>query len=84
MELGPAPNTLRLENLHEGNSVEIMHIGEYEKIRAVCDELYTVYLPESNPQPNRYYHEIYLNDPNRTAPEKRRVVIRQPVLQSNS
>jgi len=56
-----------------------MHVGDYEGIRALCDELYNVYLPENNLKPNGYYHEIYLNDPNRTAPKKLRIVIRQPV-----
>ena len=28
---------------------------------------------------NGYHHEIYLSDPNRTAPEKMRTILRQPV-----
>lgn len=28
---------------------------------------------------NGYRHEIYLTDPNRTAPEKMRTILRQPV-----
>ena len=76
---GPAPESLRLENLYEGKCVQIMHIGEYEKIGAVCEKLYNEFLPDNNLTPNGYYHEIYLNDPKRTAPEKRKVVIRQPV-----
>lgn len=78
-KLGPAPATLRLEDLKEGKSVQIMHVGEYEKIKDICEDLYTSYLPDHNLKPNGKYHEIYLNDPNRTSPEKRRVVIRQPV-----
>jgi hypothetical protein len=78
-KLGPAPETLRLENLHEGKSVQILHTGDYEELAAVCNELYNGYLPENNLQLNGYYHEIYLNDPMRTAPEKRKIVIRQPV-----
>jgi len=78
-KLGPAPVTLRLENLLEGTSVQIMHIGDYEGIKAVCHDLYNGYLPEKNLKPNGHYHEIYLNDPNRTAPNKRKIVIRQPV-----
>ncbi len=76
---GPAPKTLRLENLHEGKSVQIMHVGDYNEIRAVCEKLYDEYLPEKHLTPNGHYHEIYLNDPKRTAPEKRKTVIRQPV-----
>lgn len=79
-KLGQAPASLRLEDLHEGKSVQIMHVGEYEKIKAVCHELYTNFLPENDLKPNGCYHEIYLNDPDRTAPKKRKVVIRQPVI----
>jgi len=73
------PETLRLEDLHEGKSIQIMHVGDYDGIRAVCDELYNKFLPENNLKPAGHYHEIYLNDPNRTSPDKRRIVIRQPV-----
>lgn len=76
---GPAPATLRLEHLHEGRCVQIMHVGDYRGIAAVCERLYEEFLPRNNLEPNGYYHEIYLNDPTRTAPEKRKIVIRQPV-----
>ena len=79
-KLGPVPKTLRFQNLHEGKSIQIMHVGDYSKIRIVCDKLYNEYLLENNLKPNGYYHEIYLNDPNRIAPEKRKTVIRQPVM----
>ncbi len=78
-KLGPAPKTLRLENLHEGKSVQIMHVGDYEEIGSICEKLYKHYLPENNLKPCGYYHEIYLNDPARVAPEKRKTVLRQPV-----
>jgi hypothetical protein len=78
-KLGPAPETLRLENLHEGKCVQIMHTGDYKELTAVCDVLYNEYLPQNNLKTNGYYHEIYLNDPTRTAPNKRKIVIRQPV-----
>lgn len=77
---GPAPETLRLVKMHEGKSVQIMHVGEYNEIGAVCDKLYNEYLPKNDLRPNGYYHEIYLNDPARTAPGKRTIVIRQPVI----
>jgi hypothetical protein len=79
-KLGAPPESLRMENLQEGKCVQITHIGDYSKISALCDDLYNVYLPENNLKPNGPYHEIYLNDPKRTAPEKRRIVIRQPVV----
>ncbi len=78
-KLGPPPESLNLLNLYEGKCVQIMHVGDYKEIFAVCNTLYNQYLPENNLKPNGYYHEIYLNDPSRTAPHKRKVVIRQPV-----
>ena len=79
MKLGPSPKSLRVDTMNEGKSVQIMHIGDYNGVGEVCDELYGKFLPDNNLTPNGYYHEIYLNDPARTAPEKRKMVIRQPV-----
>jgi hypothetical protein len=39
-KLGPAPETLRLETLHEGKCVQTMHVGDYNGVAAVCDALY--------------------------------------------
>lgn len=79
LKLGPIPETLRLENLREGKCVQIMHVGNYSEVGEVCDELYNRYLPENDLKPDGCYHEIYLNDPARTAANKRKIVVRQPV-----
>jgi hypothetical protein len=79
-KLGPAPGTLQLKNLYEGKCVQIMHVGDYGEVAAICKKLYSQYLPENNLKPNGYYHEIYLKHPTRTAPQKRKIVIRQPVI----
>ncbi len=79
-KLGPAPETLRLENLHEGKSVQFLHIGDYAEIESICNKLYGEYLPDNNLHPHGCYHEIYLNDPARAAPNKRKTLIRQPVI----
>jgi hypothetical protein len=76
---GPSPETLRLENLHEGKCVQFLHVGDYKEVSRICDDLFNRYLPKNNLKPKGYYHEIYLNDPARTAPKKRKIVIRQPV-----
>ena len=73
------PQSLRVEYLEEGQSVQIMHVGDYSEIGALCEKLYSEFLPDNNLVPNGAYHEIYLSDPKRTAPEKRKIVIRQPV-----
>lgn len=80
-KLGHAPATLQFQNLHEGQSVQIMHVGDYSEIQSVCAKLYNEFLPENNLKPNGYYHEIYLNDPSRVGVGKQKVIIRQPVTQ---
>jgi hypothetical protein len=79
-KLGPAPETLRLLNLNEGKSVQTLYVGDRAGMDTVRQRLYNEYLPQNHLQPSGFYHEIYLNDPVRTAPEKRKIVIRQPVL----
>ena len=79
-KLGPAPASLRLESVYEGQSVQILHVGDYSELAGIAESLYSEYLPEHNLRPAGRYHEIYLNDPARTAPEKRRTVLRQPVV----
>jgi hypothetical protein len=78
--VGEPPASLRLERLAEGMSVQIMHIGpENEEAMSIARRLYSDFLPEHNLIPNGYYHEIYLSNPRRIAPEKVRTVLRQPV-----
>ena len=79
IELGEAPETLRLERFDEGKCAQIMHVGPNEQETAVLKRLYAEFLPQHNLVPSGHYHEIYLNDPNRVAPAKRRTVLRQPV-----
>lgn len=66
----------------EGLCVQCMHIGSYDdepatiqKMRAfLAEQGYTEDLSEK-----RLHHEIYLSDPRRTAKERLRTVIRQPI-----
>ena len=79
--LGKAPEGLRLESFNEGKCVQIMHVGPYSEEPLILARMYKEFLPENNLIPNGHYHEIYLNDPNRVAPEKLKTVLRQPVRQ---
>lgn len=78
--LGAAPVSLKLECHREGRCVQTMHVGDYSGVAAVCRALYGEYLPSRGLKPDGHYHEIYLNDPERVAAEKRKIVIRQPVV----
>jgi hypothetical protein len=78
--LGEIPSSLRLERLHEGMSVQIMHAGDYAKdAAALAARLHHDFLPQHDLVPGGHHHEIYLTDPSRVAPEKMRTVLRQPV-----
>lgn len=80
--LGEPPATLRLERYPEGLSAQIMHVGPPSAERSTIARLHSEFLPAHNLIPNGYHHEIYLNDPNRVAPEKLKTVLRQPVRSS--
>ena len=84
VKLGSTPGQLKLDYLDEGRCVQTMHVGDYDEIAGVCEKLYGDFLPKNGLTPNGYYHEIYLNDPARVAPGKRKTVIRQPVCEFGS
>jgi hypothetical protein len=76
----PAPGLakIRLEPFHEGLSAQILHIGPYAAEKPTIEKLYA-FIKEHGYALSGKHHEIYLGDPRRTAPEKLRTVIRQPV-----
>ena len=69
---------LRFESFREGYSVQIMHIGPWSEEKPTIDKLHN-YAEEQGFKLRGKHHEIYLSDPRRTAPEKLKTVIRQPV-----
>lgn len=70
---------LRLVELHEGPSVQILHLGPYDDEGPVLERLHHRFMPERGLTFGGDHHEIYLSDARRTAPEKLRTVLRQPV-----
>lgn len=78
-KLGSPPPSLRLEAYDEGLSVQIMHIGPYDAEGPVLKRLHEEFLPRNGLVETGHHHEIYLGDPRRTAPEKLKTVLRQPV-----
>ncbi|WP_425864241.1 GyrI-like domain-containing protein [Arthrobacter sp. TWP1-1] len=75
----PVSAKLRLEEMEEGLCVQILHVGPYDDEAPTLDRLHNTYMPENDLQFNGKHHEIYLSDPRRTAPEKLKTVLRQPV-----
>jgi hypothetical protein len=74
----PALKKLRLETFEEGLCVQIMHLGPYATEPATIERLHA-FAREQGCRPRGKHHEIYLSDPRRTAPEKLKTVLRQPV-----
>lgn len=70
---------VRLAGLHEGRCVQTLHRGPFDDEGPVLEHLHHVVLPEHGLQLAGTHHEIYLSDPRRTAPEKLRTILRQPV-----
>ena len=76
----PALSKLRYERYHEGLSVQIMYLGPYADEGPTIARMHE-FIRENGYDFNGKHHEIYLGDPRRTAPEKLKTVIRQPVKQ---
>lgn len=74
----PALGRLRLERLTEGKSVQILHVGPYSAEGPTIGKLHQ-YAQQHGYHPSGKHHEIYLNTPGRTADEKLKTIIRQPV-----
>lgn len=68
--------------LKEGLTVQCMHIGSYDDEPATVELMHS-YIEQKGYVPDfsdtRLHHEIYLSDPRRVAPQKRKTVIRHPI-----
>lgn len=68
----------RFELYSEGLAIQTMHVGPYVDEGPVIEKMH-VSLREMGHVPRGKHHEIYLNNPQRTKPEKLKTVLRQPV-----
>ena len=75
---------VRFECLAEGLCVQTLHIGSYDDEGPVLERMHHEYLPANGLELAGKHHEIYLGDPRRTAPEKLRTILRQPVARSGT
>jgi hypothetical protein len=67
-----------LEVLDEGRSVQMLHVGPYDKEQPTIDELRR-YITEHALAAKGGHHEIYISDPRRTEPARLKTVIRVAV-----
>ena len=75
----PAIEELRVEALDEGLCVQTLHVGPYDAEGPVLEAMHDDFIPANGLRMTGRHHEIYLGDPRRTAPEKLRTILRQPV-----
>jgi hypothetical protein len=71
---------LRLGRFHEGPAAQVMYVGPYSDEGPAIERLHA-FIAEQGLERSGRHHEIYLGDPRRTAPERLRTIIRQPVAQ---
>lgn len=74
-----AVQKLRLESFSEGTAAQIIHIGPYEAEEPTIENLHG-FIKDQGGRLIGKHHEIYLSDPNRTAQEKLKTIIRQPFI----
>ncbi|WP_127500616.1 GyrI-like domain-containing protein [Actinoplanes solisilvae] len=70
---------VRLETLAEGRCVQTLHIGSYDDEGPVLARMHEEFIAAQGLRMVGKHHEIYLSDARRTAPEKLRTILRQPV-----
>ena len=76
---GTDTSDVQLVRWEEGESLQVLHIGPYDQVGAVYEQLQSSALLESVAlQPPG--HEIYLSDPRRTAPEKLKTTVRVSIV----
>ena len=73
-----AASRICFESYHEGLSTQIMYIGPFADEGPTIQRLHR-FIAESGHQLRGKHHEIYISDLRRTAPEKLKTVIRQPM-----
>lgn len=69
---------LRFEAFEEGKSAQIMHFGPFSEEGPTIEKVHA-FIKASGCRMVGKHHEIYLSDMRRTAPEKWKTIIRQPM-----
>jgi hypothetical protein len=73
---------LRFEKFDEGKCAQIMHLGPYSAEEPTIKRLHNFI--KSNGYKfsgeKQKHHEIYLSDPRKSAPDKLKTIVRQPIV----
>ena len=69
---------LRIATFDEGPVAQVLHLGPYAEERPTIERLHAA-IAAAGLRPRGRHHELYLGDPRRSAPERLRTLVRQPV-----
>lgn len=69
---------LRVETFAEGRVAQLLHVGPYATERPTIERLHAA-ISEAGLRPRGHHHELYLGDPRRSAPDRLKTILRQPV-----
>ena len=69
---------IRFESFKEGPASQIMYVGPFSAEGPTISKIHA-YIQNSGHELSGKHHEIYLNNPAKTSPEKLKTIIRQPM-----
>ncbi len=75
---GAEVRDVKLEQVSEGQCVQILHVGPYEREPETIQVMKS-FAAQKGLKLTGPHHEIYLSDPRRVAPEKLKTILRVPV-----
>lgn len=70
---------VRMAMLAEGRCLQHLHVGPFAAEAPKLAELHHQIMPQRGVTFAGHHHEVYLGDPRKTAPERLRTILRQPV-----
>jgi hypothetical protein len=70
---------VRLEALDEGTCVQTLHVGPFDAEAPLLREMHERFIPDRSLEMTGKHHEVYFSDLRKTAPERLRTLLRQPV-----
>jgi hypothetical protein len=73
-----ALSKLRLEAFTEGKAAQILYVGPFSEEGSTIENIHS-YIKQNGYKVSGKHHEIYLSDITKTAPDKLKTIIRQPV-----
>jgi hypothetical protein len=73
-----ALSNIRFESFSEGKAAQILYIGPFSEEGPTIEKVHT-FITENGYTLSGKHHEIYLSDMRKTAPEKLKTIIRQPM-----